>query len=381
MPAFPGFLGGTAQARSVNVNAERTINWYPEQAAGNAKAEPWLVPTPGLSPFAVLEGGPVRAIFAQDGRVFAVGGTGFYEVFATGTATLRGTVAADGQPATISSNGSSGNQVFVTSGGLGYIYDLVTNALTQIVSAGFPSPVLMGTFSDGYFIALKDRANQFNLSALLDGTMWDALDVYQVSTVAEELRALVVAHRDLWLFGSRTSSVWSNTGDADNVYQPIPGVQIDQGAGASFAAVRLDNAVFWLGQSEAGNRVVYRTNGYTPQRVSTHAVEFALSHARRIDDAIAWAYQEEGHTFYVLYVPDLENTPDFATTWVYDVAANAWHERALWDTVARQWVPHLGRCHTFGFGRHLVGDRLSPAIYSMRLGVSSDTQVLLGSDS
>jgi hypothetical protein len=133
----------------------------------------------------------------------------------------------------------------------------------------------------------------------------------------------------------------------------------------------------WLGSGTSGDRIVWRANGYTPERVSTHAVEYALGHAPRIDDAIAWTYQQEGHTFYVLYVPSLATVRGFATTWVYDVATQTWHERALWDSVRLDWQPHLGRCHAYGFGRHLVGDRTSGAIYDLSLDVADDTTVVV----
>ena len=384
MAIFPGFVGSSGTVRSINVGAERTVNWFVQQPPGTPKATAWLVPTPGLAPFAVLGGGradgPVRALFAQDGRAFAVGGAGFYEVFASGQTVRHGFVDQDATPATISSNGSNGHQLLITSGGENYIFDLNTNTLTLLVGGGTgpPTPTKMSCFSDGYFIALKRDSNEFHISALYDGLLWDPLDVFQVSTVADQLVALVENHRDLWLLGTQTSSVWANTGDADTPYQPVPGVKIDMGCAAAFSAVRADNTLLWLGQSEHGDRVVWRANGYTPQRVSDHAVEYALSHAARIDDAVAFSYQEEGHTFYVLWVPDLANVRTWGTTWVYDVATGQWHERALWDTIALDWQPHLARNHAFGFGRHLVGDRLSPAIYAMRMGLASDTVVLVG---
>jgi hypothetical protein len=381
MAKYPGFIGPSGRVRSINVNAERTINWYLENVGGTPKATPWLAPTPGLAPFVVLADGPVRALFSMDGRAFTVVGTGFYEIFANHTATLRGLVNANAFPATISSNGTNGNQLLVTSAGNDFLFDLALNTFILLPDDGIGGPTRptrMATFSDGYFIALRANSNEFQISALYDGTDWDALDVFQVSTVADQVVALVESHRDLWLFGSQTTSVWSNTGDADVPYQPVPGVKIEQGCGAAFTAVPFDNAIMWLGSGVSGDRIVWRANGYTPERVSTHAVEFALGQAHRIDDAIAWTYQQEGHTFYVLYVPDLETVRGFATTWVYDAATREWHERAMWDAIKLDWQPHLGRCHTYAFGAHLVGDRTSGAIYDLQLGLAGDTVVVTG---
>ena len=377
MPQFPGFVGGSNRPRSILANSERTVNWLPEATTGTGKAQVWLVPTPGCAPFTVLFDGPVRALQAMDGRAFAVAGFGFYELYATGTSQRHGGVPVDQWPACISSNGSNGFQLLVTSGGENYIFDLQANGLSLLGASGPTTPTRMSCFSDGYFIALRENSNEFQISALYDGTSWDPLDVFQVSTTAEQVVALVESHRDLWLFGSQTTSVWSHTG-GEVVYEPVPGVKIDQGCAAPFSAIRIDNALMWLGQGEGGTRVVWRANGYTPQRVSTHAVEYALGKAARVDDAIAWSYQQEGHTFYVLYVPALADVRDYATTWVYDVATGQWHERALWDSTLLDWQPHPGRCHAYAFGKHLIGDRSSPAIYDLRLDLAADELVEMG---
>ncbi len=47
-----------------------------------------------------MEDGPVRALFYQDGRCFAVSGTSLYEITQNHTVILRGTTVADGRPAT-----------------------------------------------------------------------------------------------------------------------------------------------------------------------------------------------------------------------------------------------------------------------------------------
>ena len=134
MPTLPGFIGPSAAVRSPNVNAERTINWYLEQPPGTPKVGAWLVPTPGVTPFCRLPNGPIRCLFAMDGRAWAISGSQMYELFAGGGTVLRGTAMADGRPATISSNGPNGNQLFITSGGIGYIYSLTTNIANPVTT-------------------------------------------------------------------------------------------------------------------------------------------------------------------------------------------------------------------------------------------------------
>lgn len=370
LTAYPSFIDGSETLLSRRANYERTINWYQEQTSpGLGKNNAWLVPRPGLFPFVVLAAGPVRAVFSQDDRCFAVGGTGFYEVLASQTATFRGTVALDGRPATISSNGHGGNQLFVTSGGHGYIYDLTTDVLTEIADPDFLTPTVMGAFCDGYFLSLKDNSNTWQFSALEDGTSWSALDVNQTSTTTDNIRALVVAHRDVWLFGSQTTQVWADTGVANTPFSPIPGSQLQMGICGSFAWTVLDNAPLWVGENEQGNRMVFRANGYSPQRISDHAEEDLLTSYSQVSDLIGWSYQDRGHAMFLLY----ESVGD--TTSTYDAATGRWHEQAIWDPTFYRWLPHLGRCHTYAFNTHLVGDRLSGAIYIMSQDYKTDGQV------
>jgi hypothetical protein len=369
---FPGFLGPSGINRSLNVDAERTINFYPELVDGGATGKPsryHLHGTPGLRPFVGLPAGPVRGLFSQDGRMWAVGATRLYEVFANQTGVELGVVAVDANPATLSSNGTAGHQLFVTSGGFGYVYDLISGAFARITDPEFPYPCSMGLYLDTYFVALKAKSRQFYISDNLDGTTWSGLAVAETSSSTDDLLAMAGSHRELWLAGSHVTHVWYNSGAASFPFQPVSGAHIEHGILAPFSMVKLDNTLFWLGQDETGIGIVWRANGYTPERISSHAMEYALGQVGRLDDAIGWAYQEEGHTFYLLYVPSAE------TTWCYDIATGLWHERALWDPDALVWTPHPGRCHCFAFGKHLVGDRATGTIYEMSLSLLADDLV------
>lgn len=375
------FCGGLATERSPNVNAARSINWMPVSAdAGDPKAPVWLCRTPGLWARWFLGGGPIRSLYEQDGRCFAIGGATLYELFPNNTALFRGIVALDGAPATFSSNytvtsdgdpltADGGNQLFITSGGLGYIYDLIANTLTQITDDAFPVPCTMGLFFDGYFVALHGATGAFYISDLGDGLAWNGTDFGLESQVSDRTRAIVRTHDNLWLFGQKHTAPWCNTGNANFPFAPIQGTIIEHGVDAVWSIAKMDNTLIWLGRDENGAKVVWRANGYTPQRISTHALEFYLSRLPRTDNAIAYPCLEEGHLFYVLYLPNAPTTP------VYDVTTGLWHERAIWDPIDLRFYPHLSRCHAFAFGKHLVGDRQSGVVYEMGLDRLTDSLV------
>jgi hypothetical protein len=331
---YPGFIGGTDRVSARTVNAERTINWYPELATGTPKARSWLVPTPGLDPFVVLGAGPVRALFAEEGRCFAVGGAHFYEILASQHVIEWGVVGTDGFPASISSNGSDGHQLFIVSNGDGFIFDLGVNNFAAILDEGFPRPCAMGAFVDGYFLALQTGTDRFQISDLENGFLWDPLDVAQVSQTSGSVRALVTVHREVWLLGPSVTTVWADIGDPDFPFAPVPGAFIQQGIGARFGWTVVGNDLYWLGQNEDGGRVAFRAPGYQPQRISTHAVEQAWAEVATLQDTICWSYQDRGHGFVAFYIPGAE------TTWVYDLTTQPWHERSLWHPTALVWTPH-----------------------------------------
>ncbi len=105
--------------------------------------------------------------------------------------------------------------------------------------------------------------------------------------------------------------------------------------------------------------VARRLNGYAGQRVSTHATELAWQQYSKTSDAVGWTYQENGHIFWVLYFP----TP--SATWVFDISQNLWHQRGFFVTASGGYIADRAMCHTFNFGKHLVGDWASGNIFEL----------------
>jgi hypothetical protein len=126
----------------------------------------------------------------------------------------------------------------------------------------------------------------------------------------------------------------------------------------------MDNSVFWLGADARGRGIVYRTNGYKGQRISTHAVEWQIQQYTDISDALAYTYQQDGHTFYVLIFPTAN------TTWVYDAATQAWHERAGWDN--GEFTRHRSNCQVVYNNEIIVGDYENGNLYAFDLTDYSD---------
>ena len=364
---WPSFAGPTfLRSQSLLASPERCVNLYPQRVRTPRGQDYVLYPTHGLTSFATPAGSPGRGIFSQalggTERAFAVIGPTLYEIMSDGSTTSRGTVAVDGNPAEMVTNGDGGDELFITSGDSGYVLNLTTNVLTSEVS-----DVTMGGFMDGYFIALDAASSTLKISDLLDGTTWDATQIAQRSTASDPWRAMLVKYPRIWLLGEHTGDVWYNAGTAPFPFAPIQGVQIPYGIAAAFSIEIVGSAIMWLTHTQNGDGQVVEALGYAPTVVSTEAVEYVWSTYSRIDDAVAWSYQDQGHEFYVL------NFPSANATWVYDRTEGQWHQRGAWDETNGEFDVWGPQYHTHVFARHLVLHAGNGTIYRMAHDLYTDS--------
>ena len=358
-------LGSSYVARSINAADNRMVNLFPEIVPEGGKEPGFLNRAPGLQFQQTIGTGPIRALWAHQTNgsdFYVVSGTEFYKVTGlTATPTKLGDVTGTG-PVSIADNGT---QIFLACNGPSYIYNEVTNVFAQITDPDFPGAVTVG-YLDGYFVFNEPNSQKIWVTELLDGTSVDPLDFASAEGSPDGLVAVNVDHREAWLFGTDSIEVWYNAGQADFPLTRIQGAFNEIGCVASFSIAKLDNGLFWLGTDARGQGIVYRANGYTGVRVSTHAIEYAIAQYGNISDAIAYTYQQEGHAFYVLTFPSAN------ATWVYDVATQAWHERAGWNTAIGEFTRHRSNCQCNFGGNTVVGDYENGNIYTLDLDVYAD---------
>lgn len=371
--AVPAFADPSNTADSVAQSVSRSINWYLQTGApGTTRAPVYPMRTPGVQPWVTWPQGPIRGMLNINNTVYVVGGSTFGSLDWTGTITVLGTVANDSEPVSLCSSGTASYQVMVVSGNLGYVYNFNTHSFGQITSANFPNPCRWGEFFGGYFLALHGQGSRsFQWSALEDATTWNALDVAERSYASDNISALIRSHAGIWLLGFHTSEIWViNQGTGNNVFVPQTGVIVEHGCLGAFTPQRIDNTILWLGQNDDGKCMVWRADGYTPRRVSTHAVETWLSTATGQNgptDAVGFVMQMDGHIWYHLLVPR-----DLRTTWVYDVTTDRWHEWAIWDPKGCRYYPHVANSHVFAWNQHLLGSRLDGTIYQCDPSFTTD---------
>lgn len=206
------------------------------------------------------------------------------------------------------------DNVFVSDGTEGYHYDSSSEAFTGVST---PTDIGPCTFQGGFGIASAKDADQFYISALNDLTDWDALDFATAESNADKIVRSFVDHGELWLFGTKTIEIWRNSGAQDFPF--TFNTAMERGCLAAFSVASDDNSIFWLGN----DGIVYRANGYSPARVSTHAIEEWIGNAPDKEEGRAFIYTVRGHKFYVLTFPGYG-------TRQFNIATGFWNACRSW---------------------------------------------------
>jgi hypothetical protein len=240
-------------------------------------------------------------------------------------------------------------------------------------SLSFASPVLGGmtAFLDSYFIALPPDSGAVYISGIQDGRTWNPLDFARKEGFPDNINAILGDHEQLWLFGTETTEIWTDTGAANFPFQRSQ--FINTGCRAPFSVAAIAQGVAWIGGDTRGNPIAWYAEGYIPQRISTHAIEAAWAQYSTITDAIAFVYYLDGHQFWQVTFPTAN------ATWVYDRTEKAWHERGTWN--GSSWDRHAAAFHAYAFGKHIVGGSYAPFgagnVYVMDPSLYSDAGIAI----
>lgn len=339
-----------AQVRSPAVSAERVVNYYAEMSPQNARTIQALYGTPGAVTFATCGSGPIRTAILMGDYLYVASGNTVYQVDSSGNAVAcTGTIFPQGL-ATMTTNGTQ--TVLVVAPTYGYV--ITGTSVSPITDQDFPGATSVA-YIDGYFVFTGPTGTgRFFISSLGDGTNYDALDFATAEGDPDPAVRCFADHRELLIFGTKTIEVWQDTGGADFPFSRVDGAFIERGCAAGGSVGKADNTTYWLGD----DRIVYKMNGYVPQRVSTFAVEESIRKMTTISDALGSTYAQDGHTFYVL------KFPTEGRTFCLDVSNGMWHERQSGTGLTGDWrmnfvIP--------AFDRVLAGDQWTGKLFTLDL--------------
>lgn len=209
---------------------------------------------------------------------------------------------------------------------------------------------------DNMFVYNRPDTQQWAASGILS-PITQPLSFGSKDGSPDDLVALIVDHREVYLMGENSSEVWTDAGSFPFAFQRIPGTSTQHGICAKASLSRMGNSFAYVSRNIRGQGQIMMMQGYTPTRISTHAVENTLTN-EYIDDAVAWTYQLEGHEVYVVSFPTLD------LTWAYDVTTGLWHKWLYVDS-NNVFHRHRGNCMALFQGLTLVGDWENGKIYAL----------------
>lgn len=376
MPIVPdfGFCGPTYLAVSPVLDAERSLNLYPEPNSPRGKGKIGLIGRPGLStPWFTLPTSPMRLLWGGNISLYAASGSRVYRL------SPGGGIMTNYGPM-FGSSGTGPMSAFAN--GVQLLW--CDPSCAQIFNANNVGPSMDSVFNgvaleylDGFYVAIAANAslagvnpNQINVSALGDGTTWPPL-AFAIRTGSSDLTTqLAVLNGMLWIFGQKTIEIWYNAGNPIFPFARVTGSTINLGLLAPWSVAKFQNTIMWLGADSLGYAQVYMSQGLNPVRVSNFGIENIIATYGLGSLPFAWAhaYQEAGHTFYVL---NLCETSTYQPTKavVYDLSSGLWHERSYMG----QWPVTSANSPLFAAGGpNFIGDGYSGGIHYQGINYPSD---------
>lgn len=337
----------------IPINIERSVNLFPVKP--EREGELWVLRRrPGLELFATLPRTPIRGRLVHDNRYFCVAGPRVYEVYENGDYKDWGAIGSLTGKVQMASLLSV---IVIGDGAKYYALDLVAGTVTQIVDA--PRGRFPVFFNQR--ILYQGENGQVFYSELNDATNIPGANFFTAESLPDDIVAITTTEDQIWLHGGKSTEPWYDSGDADNPFQRIQGGVMKNGCLSGDTALVLDNSVWWVGQDDFGKGIVWRSNGFSPQRVSTSAVERFTKTATNLS---AYCYQEEGHSFYVLNADQ--------GSWAFDIKVQDWHERAWLNRATGEQERQRVETCAFCYGSHITTDYENGRVYLQTIDYPAD---------
>ena len=306
MPQIP-FGAQSYQHDSRPLSSQRMVNAYLEPAPPAAKTPAAVVCCFGIKNYLTIGTGPMRGGLRVNKTIYVVSGTKLYRISSIGVITELGAIPGTGPVFMV----SDGSQVLVTVNGPTYLYDGAT--VTPMGDPDFPGAE-WATFLDGYAVIGPGDGRVYVNHTPFDFSAWDALDFASAEASPDDVVVGITDHREIFLFGRDSTEVWYDSGDAAFPLTRTASGYMEIGCTSKYGPAKIDNSIFF----PASDGTIRRVNGYTPVRVSTTAIEQAITKFAS-QECVGQAWIENGHSMYGLTYDE--------GTFVYDISTQLWHER------------------------------------------------------
>lgn len=338
------------------VGVENLVNVQPE-ATPRGRSQYVLRSCPGLSSFVDLDSDkPVRGMIEVRGLLYVVAGPVLYRVNAD--LTVNSFTYVDGRgPVGISTNGK---QIHIAAGDAGFIYDVETEVLQNILDSAYPTAYTSAFVAGRFVVEDADSQGKFFWSDLYDGLTWNGLNFATAEQLPDPVVAVYGRGDSVAVFGTQTTEFWAPSEDG---FSPIQGSGQRMGIRSRASLAEVDGVLFF----HAADGSFRAMSGYQPQRISTPNIEAAIS---EWTDAEGFCYSLDGHTVYEVASPAYDRTFCYDLTESQRLQAPVWFERR--SGVGQTETRHRARFSAVCFGKTLVGDSITGQVWDLSHANSPD---------
>jgi hypothetical protein len=286
----------------------------------------------------------------MDDTLYVVTGAGLYAIDSDLNSQFIGTITGEGN-VLMSDNGTHVVVVTFNQNTDAAVYAANLSGITTLTQSNMNGV----TYQDGYIIYTQADTERFWISGLDDATTIDPLDFSTADALPDDVVGCVSNARELWIFGSVSTEVYTNTGDSDFPFERTQGTTVTRGCGSSGSIATEGGRVYWLGD----DRSIYASEGYTPGRISPPWIDAMIASDDSPENSFAFIYTQQGHTFYVLLFDSM--------TICFDITTGMWHTRKSQNIF--RW---RANAYASAWGMGLVGDYVDGKIYELGLSTYSD---------
>lgn len=211
-----------------------------------------------------------------------------------------------------------GDKLFAVGKGAPYICEfLQTSALSPTVlncigpnlnATGVPTIANMPTSSthfaylDTYALLNQSGTNIFNFSNVNDVNTWSASDLASAKGSEDNITAIIVLNRRIYLFGRQSIEIWEN--DGITPFSRVSGGFIEGGALAQYSVVVANQSLYWLDASRrfatfSGSDVSYLTSPFDAEIATLPVVTDAEGYSFNLngDTCIVWDFPAAQRTY------------------------------------------------------------------------------------
>lgn len=362
-------FGSGVYGKSAVVTRQRRVNCYYETRADGDKAKVVIYGTPGLVlkfSIASFLNTPVRGLLGiNETSLYGV----IYNAFGQITPPNQEGVAAIGTN-THSIGTSTGlvgmvpspnsSQILLVDGSAGYVYQPTSNTFTPLTAAWFVPGAMTCANVAGYFVTEIPGTPNFAVSNLNDALNGSGLSFGAAVAYPDLIKAVDGLAGNLIIFSQQHLEFWQNTGapPPGQPFQLIVSSPLKIGLPAVNARAHLDNALYFLGETELGTRRVYRIDGFQVTPISEE-IDYIINQPGFVyADATMLAYQRDKHPFCQLTFPTM------GRSFLFDASTGIPSETQSGLSTG-PYVRHRGAISAYYNGDTLITDYANGNVYRM----------------